>query len=615
MQNIPKKLEQILPKVEKPGQYVGSEVNSIIKSNATYHFALCFADTYDIGMSNHGLRILYEIINSRQEWSCERAFTPLPDMEQELRNASYPLGTLESGRELSQHDIVSFSLQYELGIGSVLTMLDLGNIPLKRTDRSDSDPLIIAGGHATFNPEPFSDFFDLFFIGEGEEGIQEILDVYQASCGMPRGKMIEEIAQKVPGIYAPALYQTTDTDGFLTVTKPDTPTPPYPIKRRIVQDFKDLPMPVKPIIPLVETVHERVVLEIMRGCPNGCRFCQAGNICRPVREKNVKTLRQEAKDCYHNTGYDEIGLMSLSTSDYTCFDRLVAELDNDYAPLGVSLSLPSLRVNHALSAIPEKFKTVRRSGLTLAPEAGTDRLRRAINKDVTDEDLLTSCAEAFKQGWRTVKLYFMVGLPTETDEDVIGIARLATQVARLRKGGGKGYACTVSVSNFIPKPFTPFQWEGMASPAELTRKHRLIAEHLNTRKIDFKWHNVETSFLEGVFSRGDRRLGEVALRAWQKGARLEGWSEYFAPEIWTEALEELGIDAENYACSKRELEHALPWSHIDSGLSDAFFKNELKKAYAGTPTSRCNFNSCAGCGQEGCGYTAHKDSPPPQIEP
>ena len=608
MQNIPKQLQEILPKVTKPGQYVGSEVNSIIKPNATYHFALCFADTYDIGMSNHGLRILYEIINSREEWSCERAFTPLPDMEEELRKAAYPLGTLESWLELSKHDIVSFSLQYELGIGSVLTMLDLGNIPLLRTDRSGSDPLIIAGGHATFNPEPFSDFFDLFFIGEGEEGIQKILDIYQSVSDQPRDKKIEEIALQVPGVYAPALYQTTSTAGFITVSKPQNSGIPYPIARQIIHNFKDWPMPVKPVIPLVETVHERVVLEIMRGCPNGCRFCQAGNICRPVREKSVATLRQEANECYHNTGYDEIGLMSLSTSDYTGFDQLVAELDEDYAPLGVSLSLPSLRVNHALSAIPEKFKTVRKSGLTLAPEAGTDRLRRAINKDVTDEDLLTSCAEAFRQGWRTVKLYFMVGLPTETDEDVIGIARLATQVAGLRRGGGKGYACTVSVSNFIPKPFTPFQWEGMATKAELTRKHRLIAEHLNTRKIDFKWHNVETSFLEGVFSRGDRRLGAVALRAWKKGARLEGWSEYFAPEIWHEALEELGIDGEDYACSKRELDQDLPWSHIDSGLSTSFFKNELKKAYSGIPTPRCNYDSCAGCGQEGCNYTAGRNS-------
>ncbi len=601
MQKIDDVLQKILPRVTMPGQYVGSEVNAIIKENAKYNFALCFADTYEIGMSNHGLRILYEIINSRSDWSCERAFSPLPDMEAELRKASYPLYTLETGRPLRDNDFISFSLQYELGIGTVFTMLDLAGIPLLRSDRKDGDPLIIAGGHATFNPEPFSDFFDLFFIGEGEEGIIEILELYEDSAGLNRQDMIRKLACKIPGLYAPALYDTEEVAGFTVVKPPVQSDIPYPITRRIVQDFDSAPMPVKPVVPLVETVHERVVLEIMRGCPNGCRFCQAGNICRPVREREVATLQKTAKECYCNTGYDEIGLMSLSTSDYTHFDDLVEKLDSDYAQLGVSLSLPSLRVNHALSDIPERFKTVRRSGLTLAPEAGTDRLRRAINKDVTDEDLLQSCEEAFRQGWKTIKLYFMVGLPTETDEDVIGIASLATKVAKLRRGG-RGAACTVSVSNFIPKPFTPFQWEGMVGREELSRRHRLIAANLHHRHADLKYHNVDGSYLEGIFSRGDRRIGAVALRAWEKGARLEAWTEYFNPSLWEEALNELKISGEAYACSERALDSKLPWSHIDSGLSDDFFKRERQKSRTGEPTPRCNFDSCAGCGQQGCSY-------------
>ncbi len=601
MQEIDNTLQKILPRVTMPGQYVGAEVNSIIKQNTKYNFALCFADTYEIGMSNHGLRVLYEIINSCADWSCERAFCPLPDMEAELRNASYPLYTLETGRPLRQNDFISFSLQYELGIGTVFTMLDLAGIPLRRQDRKEGDPLIIAGGHATFNPEPFSDFFDLFFIGEGEEGIVEILELYENFPQLSREDKIRELACKIPGIYAPSLYQTEESAGFTVVQQPTESAIPYPIERRIVHDFNSAPMPVKPVVPLVETVHERVVLEIMRGCPNGCRFCQAGNICRPVRERNVETLQKTAKECYCNTGYDEIGLMSLSTSDYTNFDELVEKLDTDYSQLGVSLSLPSLRVNHTLSDIPERFKTVRRSGLTLAPEAGTDRLRRAINKDVTDEDLLKSCEEAFRQGWKTVKLYFMVGLPTETDEDVIGIADLATKVAKLRRGG-RGAACTVSVSNFIPKPFTPFQWEGMVNREELTRRHQLIAANLRHRHVDLKWHNVEGSYLEGIFSRGDRRLGAVALRAWEKGARLEAWTEHFNPKLWEEALNELGISGDAYACSERDMDSKLPWSHIDSGLSTEFFKRERQKSRSGAPTPRCNFDSCAGCGQEGCGY-------------
>ena len=601
MKEVNETLQKILPRVVKPGQYVGGEINSIEKQGCNHTFALGFADTYEIGMSNHGLRILYEIINQQKNWSCERVFCPLPDMEKELRQNNYPLKTIEQEKPLAKCDIISFSLQYELGLSSVFTMLDLGGVPLKRTDRTEESPLIIAGGHATFNPEPFSDFFDLFFIGEGEEGIVKLLDLLDNNSNMSRNEKIVAIATQLEGFYAPALYETEETAGFLTVKEPSEKVFPFPVKRQIIKDFANFKMPIKPVVPVIETVHERVVLEIMRGCPNGCRFCQAGIICRPVRERSVETLQSCAKECFLNTGYDEIGLMSLSTSDYSDFENLVATLDKDYSHLEVSLSLPSLRVNHALSDIPKKFKTVRKSGLTLAPEAGTDRLRKVINKDVTDENLLLSCEEAFKQGWKNVKLYFMVGLPTETDEDVIGIAELANKVARLRKGG-RGYACTVSVSNFIPKPFTPFQWEGMDTREELLRKHKLVAHNLRSKKIDLKCHNVEGSFLEGVFSRGDRRLGKVALNAWKKGARLEAWTEHFRPQIWAEALQEEDIDGIFYASSRRDNTQKLPWSHIDSGINIEFLKNELKKAEQGIPTPRCDNNSCAGCGVESCQY-------------
>lgn len=591
------KFEQVLSQVQMPGQYVGGEINSIIKPEVPFRLALCFPDTYAIGMSNHGCRILYEIVNSMDEWACERAYTPLPDMEEKMRENALPMATLESKVSLADCAAVTFSMQYELGTSSMLTMLDLAGITLLREERGEDEPFILGGGHSFFNPEPLADFFDVMFIGEGEEGLPQMLRIISENRGkLGRAKIIEKIAHEVTGAYAPSLYETEEEDGFTVIRKGAAP---YPVKRAVVTDFENCPTPIKPVVPVVETVHERVVLELMRGCPNGCRFCQAGMICRPVRERSVDTLLESARTCYKSTGYDEIGLLSLSTSDYSQFDELIETLDSEFSPLGVSLSLPSLRVNQTLFEIPKKFKSVRKSGLTIAPEAGSERMRLVINKDVTRENLLESVKQAFSQGWKSVKLYFMVGLPTEEDEDVLAIAELSNDASRLSGKGGRGPAITCSVSNFIPKPFTPFQWEAMDITSDFVRKQEIIANKVWQKKVSFKGHDSRVSFLEGVLARGDRKLGKVILSAWQKGARLESWSDHFKPELWDEAFAENDIDPLKYL-AERKTESRLPWSHIDIGVSEEFLLREREKSRQQVMTPRCSAEDCAGCGVENC---------------
>ncbi len=602
---------RLLTQVQNAGQYVGGEINSVVKPECAHRLALTFPDTYAIGMSNHGMQVLYEAVNALPDWAAERAYVPEPEYEKLLREAGLPLVTLETRTRLADCAAVSVSMQYELGATGLLTMLDLGGIPLTRFEREGRCPLVIGGGHALFNPEPFSDFFDLIVIGEGEEALPEILTrIGEGRERLSRTELIAKIAGEVEGVYAPALYEVEDREGWQLVRARlggAAAGATYPVKRRVLESFATYPLPQKPVVPVVESVHERAVLELMRGCPNGCRFCQAGMACRPVRERPVPAVLAGAEGCYRNTGYDEIGLLSLSTSDYSGFDELLEKLDAHFTPMGVNVSLPSLRVDHALHAIPKRLTSVRKSGLTIAPEAGSDRLRAAINKDVTNEDLLNSVEEAFRQGWKAVKLYFMIGLPTETDEDVAAIAELANAAARMQaRGKARGPAITASVSNFVPKPFTPFQWEAMDAVEELRRKQDIVARLIDRKKVSYKAHDPEVSFLEGTLSRADRRVGRVVLRAWRAGARLDAWSDFFRPALWRDAFAAEGLAPETFALPERSPGLSLPWSHIDSGLSEAFFLRERARSREGVRTGKCAAGSCAGCGVAGCGYVRNE---------
>ncbi len=608
-------LSSVLSRVRGPGQYVGGEPNQVIKPDARYKVALAFADLYTVGMSHHGMRILYDLGNAIEDIAVERVFAPLPDMEEGLRGKGLKLATLETGTHLDDCAAVAFSLGYELAATSVLTILDLGGIPLTRFERAKTTaPLVMAGGGGALNPEPYSDFIDLFCIGEGEEVFPALLAMVK-EFSLPltpekRREFLITAASRIEGVYVPELYETaTLEDGTTIVTGPmaDAEGVPFPVQRSIVKDMDAAWQPVKPVVPIHETVHERVVLEIMRSCPNGCRFCQAGFATRPLRERSPKDLYNAACQAITATGYDEIGLLSLSTSNYSRFDELVEMLDTEFAPQGVGLSLPSLRVDHALAKLPARFKTVRKSGLTVAPEAGSDRLRAVINKDVKNSDLLKAAEEAFNQGWQQIKLYFMLGLPTETDEDALAIADLAHQAALRKKRGPKGKpAITLSVSNYVPKPFTPFQWCGAAGPEVWTHRQKLLADTINRRLALFKGHGVSTSLLEAAISRADRRMGNVMLTAWRKGARLDAWSEYFQPGLWNEAFTKCGLEPVQLACRDIPVDTPLPWDHIDCGVSKAFLRRELEKALTATPTAACGKESCAGCGVAECGFATLK---------
>ncbi|MBN1256135.1 MAG: TIGR03960 family B12-binding radical SAM protein [Planctomycetes bacterium] len=600
-------LNSFLLEVSTPGQYTGREWNSVVKPSqeVACRVALCFPDSYSVGMSHHGLRVLYEILNNLSGIAAERAFTPLPDMEGQLRQRSLPLSTLETCTPLSECDLVGFSIQYELCASNLLTMLELGGIPLLAKDRGAGVPLVIAGGTGAYNPEPFADFIDLFLIGEGEEALPELIACWRSleRNNMTREELLRALVSSCSGWYAPALYQSDET-GIV----PLFVDIPKKITRRIVMDFDQAPHPRKPVVPVVETTHERVTLEIMRGCPNGCRFCLAGMASRPRRERSVESLLEIAKDYYAATGYDEIGLLSLSTSDYSDFSRLITELDREFAPKGVSLSLPSLRVDTALRGIPQQVKSVRKGGFTIAPEAATERLRKVINKQVTEDNLLEGAEAAFRAGWRTIKLYFMIGLPTETEEDVRAIASLANRVARL-KSKGKGAAATLSVANFVPKPWTPFQWIAMDTPQSLLEKQGWIAAGVDRKRVSYKTHDIQTSLLEGMIARGDRGVGKIMLAAWRQGARLCAWSEYFQPAAWQEAFASCGTTPEEYACRKLALDSVLPWEQIDLGLQKDFLRREYERALEGVFTDKCDPATCPGCGVEGCGVPkGHKKS-------
>ena len=599
------KIEAILPLVQKPARYTGGELNSVVKdkANVDIRFAFCFPDTYEIGMSHLGMKILYSLINSRENYWCERVFAPDTDMEKLLRERNIPLFALESRDSLYDFDVVGFTLQYELSFTNVLNMLDLSGIPLRSKDRGDSldVPVVVAGGPCVCNPEPMADFIDCFQIGEGEEMMLEFLDLLDEykKAGKSRKEFLVA-ASHIEGIYVPQLYDVLyNDDGIISEVKPLEGAPAV-INKRVVADLDNIFYPDKFVVPFVEVVHDRVVHEIFRGCIRGCRFCQAGFWYRPIREKDVDTISKQSQRLACTSGYDELSLCSLSSSDYTKITELLEELLGWAVPQKINVALPSLRIDNFSDELKEKLSLVRRSGLTFAAEAGTQRMRNVINKNISEEEILSTCRKAFTGGWTAVKLYFMIGLPTETDDDVVGINQLSQKVVNEfynnpDKPKGKGVSVSAGVSSFVPKPCTPFQWEAMDSREELKRKQQMLLETCTTKKITFRFHNTDLTFLEGVFARGDRRLCDVIERAYRNGCTFDSWDDKFKFDVWMASFEECGISPEFYTKRKREYEEILPWDHINSGISKSFLIKENEKAKNAETTVHCR-QQCAGCG-------------------
>ena len=600
--NIKKILfEELLDKVQKPGRYTGKEFNETVKKEdaSTVKIALTFPDLYEIGMSYLGFKILYEIINKRDDASAERVFSPAVDMEKLLRERQIPIFSLETYRSLNSFDIVGFTIQHELCFSNILNLLELGHIPLRSEERKEDDPLVIAGGPGTFNAEPLSAFFDLFVIGEGEEIVGKIIEVYKRWKGkkQSKAKLLEELAH-IEGIYVPSFYEVDYfKDGRIKSVNPKKETYCPVIKKQIISDFDKVAYPLFPIVPNIDVVHDRITLEIFRGCTRGCRFCQAGMIYRPVREKSVDTLIRLADEILAHTGYEEISLSSLSSSDYSEIESLITKLVDRFEEKGVGVSLPSLRIDSFSVALAQQVQRVRKSGLTLAPEVGTQRLRDVINKNVQEEDLYSSIRAAFEKGWRKIKLYFMVGLPTESEEDVEGIVRLISKVDRMgREITGRKVGINVSVSAFVPKPHTPFQWEAQEERESLFKKIRYLKNKLNWRNISFSYPDVDRSYLEAVFARGDRRLGEVLERALHLGCKFDAWREQFNFEAWQKAFSDCGLNMEFYANRVREEDEVLPWDHISCGVKKEYLLKEREKAFKGETTPDCRFEDCTGCG-------------------
>ena len=598
-------LKRILKKVEKPARYLGNEINAVHKDTSNpelVRYAHCFPDLYEVGMSHLGSHILYDVINKEEGVFCERVYAPQVDMEEKMRENNIPLFGLESRESIRHFDIVAFTLQYELCYTNILNMLDLAGIPLLKEDRKEGDPFVLVGGSCAYNSEPMTDFIDAALLGEGEEMNIEVINEYKAwkKSGEPREKFLERIA-KIEGVYVPSFYDVeyNEDQTVKSVTPNRECANPHP-RKRIIRDMNKVEYPERFIVPYIDTVHDRIVLEIFRGCTRGCRFCQAGMIYRPIREKNFARLKEILEKLIKTTGYDEISLVSLSTSDYSQLAELTDYLVEEYASKNVGISLPSLRLDNFSMEIANKIQKVRKSGLTFAPEAGSQRLRDVINKGITEEDLTRASRQAFEMGWNNIKLYFMIGLPTETYDDLDGISDLAYEVVDIYKdvhnGKFKGkFNVTVSTSTFVPKPFTPFQWNPQDMKSSVVEKQRHLVRKLKNRNITYNYHDSDTSLMEAVFARGDRRLGKVLLRAHELGAKFDGWDEHFDLEIWKQAMEECGLDISFYAHRTRELDEVFPWDHIDVGVSKKFLIREAEKALKGEITPDCR-KGCNGCG-------------------
>ncbi len=578
--------DELLLAAEKPSRYIGAEVNSVYKEKAEVNFLLAFPDTYEVGMSHLGLKILYEILNEISYVAAQRCFAPWPDREKQLRQGNLPLTSLETQLPLADFDIVGFSLQYELSYTNVLNMLELGGVPLKRCDRREGDPLIIAGGPCCFNPAPLADFIDAFVIGEGEEVLAEITGLLRngKKNKISRQESILQMAQ-IPGIYVPAVHDKNRI-----------------IRKRKGIDLNSWPYPVSPVVPLMQTVHDRIILEIARGCTRGCRFCQAGMLWRPYRERNLSLLKEMAGKLLAATGHDEISLLALSSGDYSCLEPLLKDLMNRYYTRRVALALPSLRVESLTGTLIEEIKRTRKTSFTLAPEAGTNKMRQIINKGNTAEDLLSTVDKVFAAGWKSIKLYFMIGLPQESQEDLEGIIELGYQALRAAKNRGQ---VTISLSTFVPKPHTPFQWHRQISLAETYAKQEYIRQRINNRNLSMKWHDARMSMLEGLFSRGDEKLAGLLEAAFRKGCRFDGWTELFNFELWQEALRETGINPEDYT-RERDHDEILPWDNIDCGVSRQFLWEEWLKAADCSATADCRADGCQKCGV--CDFTTTKNT-------
>ena len=597
-----KRLERILPRVQKPARYVSGEYNAVVKDKAQVdtRFAFCFPDTYEIGMSNLGMRILYGLLNKMEGVWCERVFAPWGDMEEEMRKADMPLFALESGDPITNFDIVGFSVGYEMAFPGILNMLDLARIPLHSAERKDLTPLVIAGGTAMYNAEPLADFLDLVLLGEGEDELPEVVELHRKARkeGWTKDRFLTEAAQ-IGGVYVPALYDVSyNADGTVKEITAKNGAPKV-VTKRIVQDLDKSYFPTDTIVPSTEIVQDRIMLELFRGCIRGCRFCQAGYVYRPVRNRSRDLCAEYCHQAVEDSGYQEVTLSSLSTSDYRDLTGLIDDLEPLCESGHVNLSLPSLRADNFSMDIMQRLAKGRKTGLTFAPEAGTQRLRDVINKNVTLDELLQSCHTAFAGGYNAVKLYFMLGLPTETDEDVLGIADVAARVMHewreAAPNKNRGVRITVSTSYFVPKPHTAFQWEPQITREEYERRVVLLRENMTTKTVTYNWHDGETSFIEAVLARGDRRLGPVLEAVWRKGGKLDAWEEYFSLQRWEEAFAECGVDPAFYAYRQRQKDEIMPWSMISSGVTEEYLWREYEQAQKGETTPDCRTH-CNGCG-------------------